>query len=90
MKIARKSSNSALTFIEVLIIVVVMAILAAMLLVPRHRVTAAAQGIACMNNLKQVQIGFRIWTQDNNDKFPMQVSSSSGGAMEPAAAVPGI
>lgn len=41
-----------------------------------------ATGIHCINNLKYVGIAFRIWAVDNDDKFPTQVSSTNGGAME--------
>lgn len=36
----------------------------------------------CVNNLKQVGLAFRIWEGDNNDKYPMAVSVTNGGAME--------
>jgi hypothetical protein len=38
--------------------------------------------IACMNNLKQVGLAYRQWAIDNNDKYPMRVSVTNGGAME--------
>ena len=38
--------------------------------------------IACMGNLKQVGLAYRQWALDNNDKFPMHVSVTNGGAME--------
>ena len=41
--------------------------------------------LGCSNNLKQVGLAFRIWAGDNNDKFPMQISITNGGAMEWAA-----
>jgi hypothetical protein len=40
--------------------------------------------ISCVNNLKQVVLPFRQWGRDNEDKFPMQVSATNGGAMEQA------
>ena len=35
-----------------------------------------AQRINCVNNLKQVGLAFRIWEGDNNDKYPMAVSTA--------------
>jgi hypothetical protein len=38
--------------------------------------------IYCVMNLKQVALSFRIWEGDNNNKYPMAVSVTNGGAME--------
>jgi hypothetical protein len=38
--------------------------------------------INCISNLKQIGIAFRLWEGDNNDKYPMSVSVTNGGAME--------
>jgi len=38
--------------------------------------------IACENNLKQIGLAMRVWAQDNQDKFPWQVSTNYGGTME--------
>jgi hypothetical protein len=38
--------------------------------------------IGCISNVKQIGIAFRSWEQDNNDKYPMAVSVTNGGAME--------
>ena len=43
-----------------------------------------SKGISCVNNLKQVGLSFRQWGLDNEDKFPMQISATNGGAMEQA------
>jgi len=72
-----------LTLIEALIVTAVFAVLVAMLLPalasPRRRHNPIAN---CRNNLKQIGLSFRQWSLDNNDKYPMQVSTNSGGAME--------
>ena len=47
-------------------------------LTPRRRYS----GINCINNLKQVGLGLRMWAGDNDDKFPMQVSTNQGGTKE--------
>lgn len=48
-------------------------------LVKRH---AKASRTSCTYNLKVIALSFRIWADDNNDKFPMNVSVTNGGAME--------
>ena len=46
------------------------------------RSNSRSSRIGCTNNLKQVGLAFRIWAGDNNDKYPMSVSVTNGGAME--------
>lgn len=41
--------------------------------------------MGCINGLRQVDLAYRIWTGDNEDKYPMEVSTNIGGAMELAA-----
>ena len=86
--------NHALTRIEVLISVAVVFVLAGVAFLVFHRPKAVHRNvppnsrsleIQCVNNLKQINIAFRIWEGDNNDKMPMQVSAKKGGAMEPTA-----
>ncbi len=41
--------------------------------------------VKCVSNLKQVGLSFRMWANDNNDKFPMQVSianTNGSGTLE--------
>lgn len=75
----------AMTLIEVLIVITVIMLLAALFLsmsnpsnVPGNR----AHRISCANNLKQVGLVFQIWAGDHGDKFPMEVSLTNGGTIE--------
>jgi prepilin-type N-terminal cleavage/methylation domain-containing protein/prepilin-type processing-associated H-X9-DG protein len=80
--------NNAMTLIEVLVVIVVLAVLVAVFLPERGNRIRHAPRIMCVNNLKQIGLSYRIWAGDNNDKFPMQVSISDtngGGTIELAA-----
>lgn len=75
-----------LTLVEVLLVIGILVILAAVLLpalLPpkRHR-----SRISCQNNLRQIAIAFRNWEGDNDGKSPMQVSVTNGGTRELIAA----
>jgi prepilin-type N-terminal cleavage/methylation domain-containing protein len=74
--------KSAFTLIELLVVIAIIAILAAMLLPALAAAKRKAQKINCTNNLKQVGLSFRLWEGDNSDKYPMAVSTVSGGAQE--------
>jgi prepilin-type processing-associated H-X9-DG protein len=44
-----------------------------------------AQQINCVNNLKSIGLSYRMWGQDNGDRYPAQISTNAGGTMELAA-----
>jgi prepilin-type processing-associated H-X9-DG protein len=73
--------NHGLTLMETVVVAFVLAIVVAVLL-PALAPPRRKARINCTNNLKQVGLAFRIWAGDNNDKYPMAVSVTNGGAME--------
>lgn len=68
--------------VEVLVIVAIVLVLAAVLLPILAAAKRSASRINCVSNLKQVQLAFRIWEGDHNNEYPMEVSVTNGGAME--------
>ncbi len=73
-----KSKYGAFTLIELLVVIAVIGILAALLLPVLSAAKRKASQTACMNNLKQLGLGMKLYVDDNSDAFPGLASRHNG------------
>src|SRR3989442_7596074 len=64
------NATKGFTLLELLVVIAVIAIVSALLFPGLGRAKAKAQRTACMNNLRQINLGVRMYADDSSDAFP--------------------
>lgn len=65
-----RSKSGAFTLVELLVVIGIIAILAALIFPSLTRAKKKTNEIVCLNNLKQLGVAMNMYMHDNNDKLP--------------------
>lgn len=75
--LTRKDKTTGFTLIELLVVIAIIAILAAILFPVFARARENARRTSCSSNLKQIGLGFMMYVQDYDEKYPLSFASYS-------------
>jgi prepilin-type processing-associated H-X9-DG protein len=81
-RLSARGAADAMTVVEVLVVIGVVAILLLLLLPANSHEPTRAPITQCLNNQKQIGLALCLFADDNNGQFPPQVSITNGGSME--------
>jgi prepilin-type N-terminal cleavage/methylation domain-containing protein/prepilin-type processing-associated H-X9-DG protein len=71
----------AFTLIEMLVVIAIIGIVAALLLPALARTREAGRSTACLSNLHQIGLGLQLYVQDNQNHMPVMYDKSTNSAV---------
>src|SRR5438093_5009787 len=70
LRLQRRFAAKGFTLIELLVVIAIIAVLAGLLLPTLIKAKTKAQGIQCLNHLRQLSLSWMMYADDNNEKIP--------------------
>src|ERR1700722_16600119 len=71
--------KAAFTLIEMLVVIAIIGLLAALLLPALSSASAKAKRTGCLNNLNQINLAVRLYAGDNGDTLPAVANTTFDG-----------
>ena len=82
MKTGPASTLRGFTLIELLVVIAIVGVLASVLLPALNRAKQQGQKIACVSNLRQLQLAWQLYTDDHNGWLPRNSFSQEAGRFD--------
>ena len=85
-----RGKGGGFTLIELLVVIAIIGVLAALLLPALARAKGSARKSACVSNLRQLGLAWRMYLDDHEDRFPdrRELKSSLPGGYKPWSSWP--
>src|SRR4051812_40889146 len=68
-KLISHNSSHGFTSLELLVVIAIIALLSSLLLPALKKAHATAQATVCLNNVRQIQLAYLTYAQENNDRL---------------------
>ncbi|MBV9865901.1 MAG: DUF1559 domain-containing protein [Abitibacteriaceae bacterium] len=79
----RRRVGRGFTLIEILVVIAILSLLAAILFPVFSRARESARRTSCASNLKQLGMAFMQYTQDSDERLPLATDGGNGGSKVP-------
>ncbi|MGA2542679.1 MAG: hypothetical protein ABSG78_14115 [Verrucomicrobiota bacterium] len=82
MKPTLDKRRTAFTWIEMVVVLFVLLVLAYAVVLPRLAHSSKVPPYTCLNNLKEIGAAYRLWAGDNGGLVPFQQTVASNGCLD--------